>query len=253
MRWPEPEELEALTREVARRVLLQNGVSLPGFARALASQALPYLERARELVFDSGALSGTGATVLGAEVNGELTLEVGELTLQVGHSVRFKADLVERVGDRLRLTDYKTGRPFSLGGERARRNELIRRVTFGDSLQALAYRHAAGPDAEGRYLFLRPDLDDSHALVRIEPDPELDALFARTLDTIFSGLEAGAFFPRMVDAAGAEPRRCDYCEVAEACSRGDSGARRRLASFARAADGGDDAERAVLRLWDLSA
>jgi hypothetical protein len=50
---------------------------------------------------------------------------------------------------------------------------------------------------------------------------------------VLAAWEAGALFPRLVDVAGRqEPARCRFCRVAEACLRGDSGARSRLAAYA---------------------
>ena len=47
--------------------------------------------------------------------------------------------------------------------------------------------------------------------------------------------------------------RCSFCRVAEACLRGDSGARRRLHGWAsEAGEGGGEAERAVLGVWRLA-
>jgi hypothetical protein len=64
-----------------------------------------------------------------------------------------------------------------------------------------------------------------------------------------------AFFPRVVDPAGRdEPGRCKTCEVAEACLRGDSGARLRLFEWAeRMGNGGEasSSEAALLEVWRL--
>ncbi len=61
------------------------------------------------------------------------------------------------------------------------------------------------------------------------------------------------FFPRLLDATLAKtPASCRWCDVAEACVFGDSGARRRLARFAEQGSRLDgEAEAVLLDLWDL--
>jgi hypothetical protein len=58
-----------------------------------------------------------------------------------------------------------------------------------------------------------------------------------------------------VDPAGRdEPGRCKVCEVAEACVRGDSGARLRLFEWTERMRGAPDlpsAEAALLQVWRL--
>ena len=243
--WPAPEELDALTRDAARAVLLDEGVELPGLARALAARAQPYLERARELVF------AKNAGVLGAEVRGALTLEdIPGAT----RALAFKADLVAREGDALALSDYKTGRPFSTGArDDTRRKALLARVAAGQALQGPAYQLGAGAGARGRYVFVRPDVADDQARVEVDAgDEELLAAFRNTVTVLVRGLERGVFVPRLLDASrAAEPARCGYCDVAEACLRGDSGARRRLGQFAERARAQSDAERSALELLGL--
>ena len=70
--------------------------------------------------------------------------------------------------------------------------------------------------------------------------------------------DAGSFFPRVVDPAGRnEPVRCSYCAVAEACLRGDSGARNRLFAWAEKAreepERLDPVDQALLAVWRLPA
>jgi hypothetical protein len=56
---------------------------------------------------------------------------------------------------------------------------------------------------------------------------------------VLAAWDAGALFPRLVDPAGRnEPSRCKLCRVAEACLRGDSGARSRLLELAEQAPAG---------------
>jgi hypothetical protein len=74
--------------------------------------------------------------------------------------------------------------------------------------------------------------------------------------SILSAWDTGSLFPRLEKAdTNKEPRRCSFCEVRDACVRGDSGARRRLSRWA--ADGGKGrgtlsrAEAALCVLWSL--
>ena len=227
--WPSASALDALAGEAAREALLEDGIDLPGFAAALASLARPYLEQAKLLVWEP---SGGQLPVLGAELVG--TFEVADLRGQP-RVVHFRADLVEETKDGARLSDYKTGRPISEAARAdTRRRHLQARIANGTTLQALAYRLGAGAGrAEGRYVFLRPGLEPEHAIVAVGAgDEALERTFRETLGTLLAGLDAGAFVPRLLESDGSkEPRTCQHCEVAEACVRGDSGLRRRLARW----------------------
>src|SRR6202035_4146944 len=85
------------------------------------------------------------------------------------------------------------------------------------------------------------------------------AAFHAAVQAALGAWEAGAFFPRLVDPGGrAEPARCSWCTVAEACLRGDSGARGRLFEWTMAAKepvAGDEATApsALLGVWRLPA
>ena len=162
----------------------------------------------------------------------------------------------------LLLTDYKTGRaPSTAKLPATRRRHLLERVRAGTSLQALAYLLAAGAGARGRYLYLRPDLEERELAIGADDSdlPEFHAAFAGAVAAALGVWDAGAFFPRLVDPSGTkEPPRCASCEVAEACLRGDSGSRSRLVEWADAAGGAavrgeieDPVEGAVRALWVL--
>ena len=78
---------------------------------------------------------------------------------------------------------------------------------------------------------------------------------ARVIGGVMRAWEAGAFFPRLVGPdLSREPRQCSHCEVAEACVRGDSGARRRLVTWLEATPRGEalsPPERALSEAWQL--
>jgi len=90
-------------------------------------------------------------------------------------------------------------------------------------------------------------------------DAELDAAYRGALRALLDARAAGLYPPRLLGRDGASgAQRCDYCDVRDACVRGDSGARARLRAFAeepaRGARGvagvADPALEALLRdLW----
>ena len=249
--WPEAEALQAIVRDVCSRLVREAGLALPGLDRVLARQAAPLLETARRFAWpETGA-----ARVAGTEVTGSLALppERG------GHALTFRVDRVDLSDDGVVLTDFKTGRPLSTGKrETTRRRHLLAATGRGEALQAAAYALAAGPGAEARYLFLRPGLDPGAALATVRGgDGEFAAAFAAAVGAVAGAWDHGAFFPRLEDPDGGnEPRRCANCDVRDACLRGDTGSRRRLALWAAAnahAAGLGDAEAALLAVWRLHA
>ncbi|HTQ81503.1 MAG TPA: PD-(D/E)XK nuclease family protein, partial [Thermoanaerobaculia bacterium] len=247
--WPDGEGFERLLAGNAHRVVEEEGISLPGLARALAARARPFLEVAR--MSDWGE-PGTVVSVLGAEVLGAI-----DIPLPAGGSrpVRFKADRIDHLDGELRLTDYKTGRPLSTAKtEKKRAEHFLKGVRTGTRLQAVAYRLAAsqaGWPALGRYLYLKPELE-TREFSASAGAPELEQAFQQATAEIFAAWEAGTFFPRVVDLSGrAEPGRCGFCSVAEACLRGDSGARGRLFEWANAAPSAAATSAPFLAVWRL--
>jgi len=86
-------------------------------------------------------------------------------------------------------------------------------------------------------------------------DEELVQAFENATGAVLEAWGAGAFFPRVVEPTGREePGRCGFCSVAEACLRGDSGARLRLFEWTRRAQEtipAIPAEEALLKVWRL--
>jgi len=256
--WPSASDLDALMLEVAVQTLAAEGILLPGLARALAERARPYVEAAGAADWVDGVLP-----VLRAESKEEV--KVFDAAGQ-SRPLRFRADRVDRSGSEggLRFTDYKTGRPVSTATKPdVRRRHFLNRVRGGTFLQAVAYLLAAqGEPALGRYLYLRPDLRSEtveRELAVASGDGEFTAAFDRAVRAVLSAWDQGSFFPRVVDTAGRnEPVRCDYCAVAEACLRGDSGARNRLYEWTETARRTDEAslapeEQSLLAVWRLPA
>lgn len=247
LRWPAEAELEAMLAEAARAVLREEHVSLRGLEPALAALARPSVLLAR----DSDAAAAAPPAVLGAEVTGEAVVRDAEGRER---RVPFRADRVERVGDALALTDYKTSRPFSDARTAATREKHhLAAVGTGRKLQATVYARAA-ERALGRYVHVGPEQREACAF-EVGPDA---AAFADAADgalrTVFAAVDAGAFLPRLEGTDGREPRACARCAVAEACLRGDSGARQRVVAWAAARrdeplPGDAAAERTAAAVW----
>jgi RecB family exonuclease len=241
--WPTDEEIEPVLREEAAKMVALEGIALSGLGRALAERARPYLAAAREPWRNE---------LIQTEVKGGV--EVVDPVTGGLRTLTFRADREDRLPDGAPLfTDWKTGRPLSLKKRPEKRQaDLIAKIGSGAMLQAVAYRRSAGPGALGRYFYLKPDIEVRE--FAIEEDPEIDAAFDRAVSAGLAAHAAGSFFPRLVDPAGQkEPRRCEYCEVAEACLRGDSGARRRLFEWSARDEVRSSTDRALLDVWILAA
>lgn len=253
--WPEPARLDALIADAALEIMTEAGLGLAGFVRALADRARPYLEAARARDWEASAID-----VLGVETEGQITVRDAGGKPRI---IRFKADRVDRdARGVLRLTDYKTGRgPSTAKKAETRHGHLLKRVEQGQHLQAVVYALAAEDEgAQGRYLYLKPDLDDGQreSAVGAEEVPFVEA-FEEAARTVLSAWDHGSFFPRLVEPTkDEEPPRCKRCEVAQACLRGDSGARGRLDRWATRARGMRDEgvalpgeQQAALSIWTL--
>ena len=221
LRWPEPGQVDAALLEVAFGALLDSGVESKGMARALSLVARPYVERAQELLLREDT------RLIGTELEGRVDTPLGR--------VEFRADLVERAAGRLRLSDFKTSKSIaSLATQEKRELRLLAELRAGRALQAGVYAVSSG---EGRYVFLRPDIRDDHAIVGTHADREgLRENLDHALRLGQGGLAEGVFFPRLENPDGKEPARCSWCDVAEACLRSDSGSRTRLAKLAQPGD-----------------
>jgi hypothetical protein len=228
--WPGDEELRERALAAAREALREEGVALAGLEGALARRVTPYLVRAREI----DRADDTARGVVGAEVSG--TTRAGP----EGREIGFRVDRVDVVGEgeeaTLRLTDYKTGKPLSEAvREVTRRNHFLAAVGMGQNLQAPVY--AAGAPGEGRFVYLLPDLEEPLFVQSTDADDvEMNDGLALSLEATLGAWEAGAFPPRLLDAKlEKESKVCGSCEVAPACLRQDSGVRRRLERWLRAA------------------
>jgi len=247
--WPDGRELEQWLYEESVRLLEEEGIFLPGLARALAERARPMLDTARDVDWATGAVP-----VLATEAEGEL--DVGDTPGPLRH-VLFQADRVDKAGGLVIWTDYKTGKPIATARKADnRRRQFLERVRKGTNLQAVAYLLGSEGESKGRYLFLRPGLDDGDRELSVtNADEDFIQAFAAASEAVLAAWEAGSFFPRLVELDGRkEPARCGFCSVAEACLRNDSGARQRLHEWT--GEGGEELvpeEGALLRVWRLGA
>jgi hypothetical protein len=250
--WPDAATQDDCLRAAARRVLDDEGISLRGLETVLALQARPFLEQARALDWPPGG----EPIALGTEMKGVVARQDASGRMR---EVHFRADRVDVVDGARVLTDYKTGKPISDGKRSDTRGKaFLTGVLQGTQLQAVAYALAAGEDGSGRYLFLRPDLEPGIAEFRASArQPEFADAYDAALGTLFDAWDHGAFFPRLLDAKlDKENPACEYCDVAIACVRGDSGQRLRMERGVRAIanadpDSLDPALRALRALWRL--
>ena len=244
--WPDAETLTDILVAAAAETLRDSGIGLPGFDRVVALAVRPYLDELRRADWPDGAR----VPVLGAEVRGHLDLEADRPPRRLA----FRVDRIDGPGESPVYTDYKTGRRSISDSEdeEKRRQKVLAEVRSGLRLQVPAYARAGG--GSGRYLFLHPDLKGARSIAIDGSQEETLAAFERAVDVALTAWREGAFPPRVVEAdRDHEPRRCKWCEVAQACVRGDSGARRRLRAWAAAAPRGAPsapvaATRAVWRL-----
>jgi superfamily I DNA/RNA helicase len=244
---PPPLELVRVVEQEAAAVASEEGIRLRGLQRVLATMALPFVVRALELDWPT---EGSSLAVLGAEVLGEgIVLDVEGRQRRVG----FRADRADHLDERLRLSDYKTGRPLSTGrSAETRQSHLVAALARGEWLQGAIYA-SSGADVVGRYLFLQPDLDvELSALELATDDAAVREVLPRVLRVLLAAWDEGAFVPRLEEVTGREPSTCRYCKVAEACVRGDSSARRRWRNvLLRAAESSSPAVQRAAELWRL--
>ena len=222
--FPDPDRVRQRAREVAASVLAEEGLVRWGFEALLTEALIERIEVARDNF-------GGSQRVVGVELDGEADLTRYGAPLRL----RFRVDRVDRVGDRLVLTDYKTGRPRPIA-ELARPGKLASAIASGSSLQPAAYVAAlGGRPATGRLLALGPAREESPQRVAELDESAAPALaaLARAAAVAAAARAAGRMLPRLVDPTGEQRGpACANCELVEACLQEDSTARRRLARWA---------------------
>lgn len=222
--WPKEEVVQAWCREEAEKSLQKAGIPRwQGLVEALAAAADPFLQVAREVVFEGG-----GAQFLAAEEEDEVDI--------AGERLRFRFDAVRWEGDQLVFLDYKTGRSVQLGGKEEQRLQHLR---SGAGLQVAAY--ALAEKGKGYYVLLHPRWE-SERLVPVPFSDDLQAIFAQVLTLLRQAAAEGVFFPRLWDPeSDQEPEACRSCEVRLACGRGESAVRRRLRLWGEEGNAGSKA------------
>jgi RecB family exonuclease len=242
----------------ARTILRDEGISTPGFERALVERARDCVESARDLDWPA---EGSDVGVIGVEVEGIVALRDCS---GAERELRFRADRIDRAGGVLRSIDYKTGKALTDGKKSdTRRRNLLKGVSGGAVLQAPAYAMGGAQSpgvlsAQGRYLYLGGDTPEHARIAAVDSeDSDFSEAFERVAQVAFEAWDRGSFTPRLIDASNRqEPQMCRICSVKEACLRGDSGSRHRFEHWVESAQTAKaekslEAERAALRLWSL--
>jgi len=238
--WPDDATLRRLVRRETERQIVTLGPTYEGFARALAEHVTPMVQAARVDWEDASEVQ-----CLGSEMTGYADFD----DIEGGtHRLWFKADRVDRLPDRVLMTDYKTGTPPKKPGD------VENKLWEGLALQAALYAESLPEqDVEGRYLYLKAeDLGSDHAVVGTRQDPVAYSEGVRAVvPLLLTALKRGWLIPRLVDSKkGKEPDTCSYCDVREACHRGDSGLRARVERlFSQEALA--DAPDGLVQLWEL--
>lgn len=252
--WPDPTILDTLLLEASSSAAHREGVALPGYPRILAELAKPYLEIARQVDWPGG----TEPHVLAAEDEGSIVV--------AGHTLRFRYDRADATAFGVQVTDYKTGRRVFPGAAPHRSpkqsgEKFAADVAGGEKLQAVAYGLWAAEtfgrlQAEGRYVFLSPDIEtdkDPRILSAASHDSSLVEAFGDAVGIVVRAHAAGLFPPRVVKpTTDEEPAACGWCAFASACVRGDSGFRRRLREFGATPAPADERHHEdFLSIWHL--
>ena len=237
--WPgrPAERFERSLHEEAARLLALEGIVLPGLARALAERARPLLAVAREMDWPDGA----AVPVLHAEQAEEVEVAGRRRAARAGSASAPTGST--GLPDGLRFTDYKTGRPLSTARKpEVRRRHFLERLRQGTLLQAAAYLLAAqGEPARGALPLSEAGSGRSRGprvRGRRPEDREAAEAFANAVSaTLPPGTRAPSSPAWSIRPAGTSRRAARYCAVAEACLRGDSGARLRLFEWTERATG----------------
>ena len=250
--WPKKRELHRIVRQEAVTVARDQGIAWEGFAVVLAQVVLPYLDQARALLWEAQ----DGAQPVAVEMDCSLGVRSGSSI----RPIHFKADRVDLEDGRLLVSDYKTGRRgvSSAKKQDTRDRHLLAEIRQGHLLQAAAYARASGgTDDLGRYVYVRPDftgLEETRIVAIAADNEKAKAAFDDAIDTLLRAWDAGVFFPRLIEAdTDREPRACDRCAMAEACLRGDSGARARLRDWTSARHLEGPTQQIFTNAWHLDS
>ncbi len=199
--WPDAQQFDKLLKETVNELLLEDGIYLPGFDRAL-------MEWIRAHVLNVRTLDPEGLKWFGVEIDG--TCSVPSLE---GGILQFRVDRVEELEGKKILTDFKAG---------------VKRAT---GLQAKAYSRAVSPGrGEGRYFYTNPRHSILNQSPRVEKEKDLRVL-DEAGEVATEIWKKGMFSPRLTKVNGSEPDLCSYCGVRELCWRRGSEERRAYQKF----------------------
>jgi len=242
--WPSPEHVDRALLQAAHSALTRAGLRFSGLVPVAVERARPFAAIASQRGWVE---AGQGLAV---EFVGEVARYADG---PESKRIFFAADRVDQRDGELLLSDYKTGKPLSgADGEAIQRKDLLAAVRSGKALQAAAYALVREREEDaGRYLFLGPDVSPQTAMVTVEAaDTEVIEAFEETASRLLALRAEGAFVPRLISPkGGGEADVCRTCDLAQACLRGDSGARGRLGRwFEAGATAADEIDsRAALR------
>ena len=226
---PTASAISTAVKAAAMRVALAEEIRLQGMIDALATQAMPFVQRAVDLEWPQPA---DDLEVIGCEWQGIAKVEHEG----VEFDLHFRADRVDQGEDGLVFTDYKTSKPITSGvGAATKRRHHLTQLSRGLKLQGTAYASSSF-DASGRYLFLKVDEKKMDRIAEFKVDhdeEEFIEAFGRTSSVIYQSMTAGIHMPRMdrpkANGDSEGNSSCNFCKVADACMLRDSGNRNRMA------------------------
>lgn len=220
---PSVAALSRALQESALHVGRDNGLTSPASRKLLEEWSRPFVETCIALDWPQ---SNSVLHILGTEISGQFPISDIDGKESI---VFFRADRAETIAEKPVLTDYKTGNPKDVGKTEANQRKKIEMfIREGTLLQGMGYAHMF-VDSQGRYSYLKPNLDprmQSLAMDRGETD--LVDAFKDSTQILATAMQKGIFFPRVEMWNGKPGKACEYCDVSEACMRGDSGRRARF-------------------------
>ena len=188
--WPEGRRSSGPLRG-GRPAAGEEGIFLPGLARALAERARPMLETARDMDWAGGAVPVPGDRGRGRAGRRRRRGLPAPGPLQGrprGPGRRRPRDL-DRLQDRQADLRRRAGR-------RSAAATSSTGCARGRHLQAVAYLLGSEGESKGRYLFLRPGLEDGdRELAVTTADEDFIEAFAAASEAVLAAWEAGALLP----------------------------------------------------------
>lgn len=239
VRWPTPERYAKLWRASLEKLLRESDSIFRDGLQVQSEVWKAYLDVARAADWPTPE---SFVEVADVEYEASAFVEDGR---ERKRELRFRADRIDRIGEELRFTDYKTGAAkYTQKTPNKRLDPFIQDLRRGENLQVAAYVHSErarkAARAVGRYLYLKPDKSDFPGEIDSQ-NAEAAAAFREALAWILELWDRGVFFPRLFKNARAKEasKNCEHCSLRAACHQGDSWFRARFEAWA-------DANRAAL-------